>query len=103
VPFIELSRTPYLRELDFGWLRIHIKIDWRPKGWNEAEHQAQLNQRLARILESPFLPFLLRRRDDRARPQEHDRAAGRKQAHYEKPVSWRKISVVRYGRDIPAD
>jgi hypothetical protein len=54
VPFIELTCTPYLSELDFGWLRIHIKIDWRPKGWDEAEHQAQLNQRLARILESPF-------------------------------------------------
>jgi hypothetical protein len=42
VPFIELSRTPYLSELDFGWLRVHIKIDWRPKGWNEAEWQARL-------------------------------------------------------------
>jgi hypothetical protein len=42
VPFIELSRTPYLSELDFGWLRIHIKIDWRPKGSDEAEHQARL-------------------------------------------------------------
>jgi hypothetical protein len=42
VPFIELSRTPYLSELDFDWLRIHIKIDWRPKGWDEAEYRARL-------------------------------------------------------------
>jgi hypothetical protein len=42
VPFIELSRTPYVSELDFGWLRIHIKIDWRPKGSDEAEYQARL-------------------------------------------------------------
>ena len=41
VPFIELTRTPYLSELDFGWLRIHIKIDWRPKGWDEAQFQAR--------------------------------------------------------------
>jgi len=43
VPFIELSRTPYLGELDFGWLRVHIKIDWRPKGWDEAAFQARLS------------------------------------------------------------
>ena len=42
VPFIELTRTPYLSELDFGWWRIWIKVDWRPKGWNEVEHQARL-------------------------------------------------------------
>ena len=41
-PFIELTRAEHLSELDFGWLRAHIKIDWRPKGWNEAEHQARL-------------------------------------------------------------
>ena len=44
VPFIELSRTPYLSELDFSWLRVHIKIDWRPKGWDEAEFQARLSR-----------------------------------------------------------
>lgn len=43
VPFVELVRVPGLRELDFGWWRIHVKIDWRPKGWNEAEHQARLS------------------------------------------------------------
>jgi hypothetical protein len=53
-PFIELTRAEQLSELDFGCWRIHIKIDWRPEGWDEAEHQARLNQRLARILESPF-------------------------------------------------
>jgi hypothetical protein len=42
VPFIELSRTPYLSELDFGWLGVHIKIVWRPKGWDEAAFQARL-------------------------------------------------------------
>ena len=43
VPFIELVQVPGLSELDFGWWRIHIKIDWRRKGWNEAEHQARLS------------------------------------------------------------
>jgi hypothetical protein len=42
-PFIELARTPYLSELDFGCWRIHIKIDWRPKGWDEAAFQARLS------------------------------------------------------------
>jgi hypothetical protein len=37
VPFIELTRAEQLSELDFGCWRIHIKIDWRPKGWDEAE------------------------------------------------------------------
>jgi hypothetical protein len=41
-PFIELTRAEQLSELDFGWLRVHIRIDWRPKGWNEAEFQARL-------------------------------------------------------------
>ena len=27
VPFIELTRTTYLSELDFGWLRVHVKVD----------------------------------------------------------------------------
>jgi len=44
VPFIELVQVPGLSELDFGWWRIHVKIDWRPKDWNEAEHQARLSQ-----------------------------------------------------------
>ena len=42
VPFIELTRAPYLSELDFGWWRIHVKVDWRPKGWDEAAFQARL-------------------------------------------------------------
>jgi hypothetical protein len=42
VLFIELARVPGLNELDFGWWRIHVKVDWRPKGWNEAGHQARL-------------------------------------------------------------
>ena len=42
VPFIELTRTTYLSELDFGWLRVHVKVDWRPKDWNEAEWRARL-------------------------------------------------------------
>ena len=41
--FVELARVPGLRELDFGWWRIHVKVDWRPKGWNEAEFQARLS------------------------------------------------------------
>jgi hypothetical protein len=44
LPFIELARAAELDELDFSWRRIHVKIDWRPKGWNEAEHQARLSQ-----------------------------------------------------------
>jgi hypothetical protein len=44
VPFIELARAAEISELDFGWWRIHVKIDWRPKGWSEAEHQARLSQ-----------------------------------------------------------
>jgi len=44
VPFIELVRLPGLSELDFGWWCIHIKVDWRPKGWDEAQHQARLSQ-----------------------------------------------------------
>jgi hypothetical protein len=44
VPFVELARVPGLRELDFGWWRIHLKIDWRSKGWNEAQHRARLSQ-----------------------------------------------------------
>jgi hypothetical protein len=43
VPFIELARVPGLSELDFGGWRIHVKIDWRPKGWNEAAHQGRLS------------------------------------------------------------
>jgi hypothetical protein len=43
VPFIELARAAEISELDFGWWRIHIKVDWRPKGWNEAEFQARLS------------------------------------------------------------
>jgi hypothetical protein len=27
--------------IGFAWSRIHIKVDWRPKGWNETEHQAR--------------------------------------------------------------
>lgn len=42
-PFIELARAPSLSEWDFGWWRIHVKVDWRPKGWNEAEHHARLS------------------------------------------------------------
>jgi hypothetical protein len=41
-PFIELTRAEQLSELDFGCWHIHIKIDWRPKGWDETEHQARL-------------------------------------------------------------
>ena len=52
VPFIELTRTPYLSELDFGWLRVHIKIDWRPKGWDEAQFQARLSRWLDDYLSS---------------------------------------------------
>jgi hypothetical protein len=44
VPFIELTRAPYLSELDFGWWRILIRVDWRPKGWDEAEHQDRLSR-----------------------------------------------------------
>ena len=40
----ELTRAPELSELDFGWWRIHIKIDWRPKGWDEAEFQVRLSR-----------------------------------------------------------
>jgi hypothetical protein len=43
LPFIELMRVPGLSELDFGWWRIHVKVDWRPKGWDKAEHQASLS------------------------------------------------------------
>ena len=43
VPFIELVRAPYLSELDFGWWRIHVKIEGRPKGWDEAAFQARLS------------------------------------------------------------
>ena len=42
VPFVELTRAPELSELDLGWWRVHIRIDWRPKGWDEAEFQARL-------------------------------------------------------------
>jgi hypothetical protein len=48
-PFIELMRVPGLSELDFGWLRVHVKIDWRPKGWDEAAHQARMDSWLASI------------------------------------------------------
>lgn len=44
VPFFEFSRAPELRELDFGWLRVHVKIDWRPKGWDAAAHREQYEQ-----------------------------------------------------------
>jgi hypothetical protein len=44
LPFIELARAAEISELDFGWWRIHVKVDWRPRGWNEAEHQARLSQ-----------------------------------------------------------
>jgi hypothetical protein len=43
LPFIELARAAEISELDFGWWRIHVKVDWRPKGWNEAEFQARLS------------------------------------------------------------
>lgn len=43
-PFIELSQAEQLSELDCGWWRIHIKVDWRPKGWDEAEFQARLSR-----------------------------------------------------------
>ncbi len=39
----DTTRAPELSELDFGWWRIHIKTDWRPKGWDEAEFQARLS------------------------------------------------------------
>jgi len=44
VPFIELSRAAEIKEIDFGWRRIHVKVDWRPKGWDEAEFQARLSR-----------------------------------------------------------
>ena len=44
LPFIELSRAAEISELDFGWWRILIRIDWRPKGWKEAEFQARLSR-----------------------------------------------------------
>jgi hypothetical protein len=43
-PFIELARAAEINELDFSRWRIHVKIDWRPKGWNEKEHQARLSR-----------------------------------------------------------
>jgi hypothetical protein len=42
-PFIELTRAEQLSELDFGCWRIHIKIDWRPKGWDEAAFEERLS------------------------------------------------------------
>jgi hypothetical protein len=42
-PFIELVRAPSISELDFGWWRIHVKVDWRLTAWNDAEHQARLS------------------------------------------------------------
>ncbi len=44
LPFIELARAAEINELDFGWWRIHVKVNWRPKGWSEAEHQERLSQ-----------------------------------------------------------
>ena len=40
----DTTRAPELSELDFGWWRILIKIDWRPRSWDEAEHQARLSR-----------------------------------------------------------
>jgi hypothetical protein len=44
VPFVELARAAEINELDFAWWRIHIKVDWRPKAWDEAEYQARLSR-----------------------------------------------------------